>query len=327
MAQDKDIRPRNRLPAGAGADAGLHRRSGGGRSCRHARRDGTSRRRSEENQPAGAGGSGHRPFGGGEFLWTQGLVQEERRRGIQAEPGTLPVPEMGAALVRGFPRCAARHRHLPSGQSRISIPDCLDGEAQGQLPGQVRRHRDGLSGHAGRHRFAHHDGERAFRARLGRRRHRGRSGDARPALFDAAAGSDRRAVQRQAQGGRHRDRSRPHRHADAAQARRGRQIRRIFRPGTCQPDDRRSRHARQYVAGIRRDLRLLSDRRRHHPLSARNRPPGGPHRAGSRLRQGAGHVSHQDDAGPDLHRGAQARTVFGRVVAGRDRSVRRTACR
>ena len=42
---------------------------------------------------------------------------------------------------------------------------------------------------------------------------------------------------------------------------------------------------------------------------------GGAHRARPRLRQGAGHVPHQDDARPDLHRGAQARIVLGRTVA------------
>ena len=45
--------------------------------------------------------------------------------------------------------------------------------------------RPGLPGHAGRHRQPHHDGQRAGRARLGRRRHRGRGGDARPARLDA----------------------------------------------------------------------------------------------------------------------------------------------
>ena len=102
-------------------------------------------------------------------------------------------------------------------KTKIKFADKVDGE------------RARLSGHAGRHRFAHHDGERAFGARLGRRRHRGRGRHARPALFDAAAGSDRRALQRQAQGRRHRDRSGADRDADAAQARRGRQIRRVFR--------------------------------------------------------------------------------------------------
>ena len=185
------------------------------------------------------------------------------------------------------------------------------------LPGQVGRDRARLSGHAGRHRFAHHHGQRPVGARLGRRRHRGRGGHARPALFDAAAGGDRGAVERQAQGRHHRDRSRAHRDADAAQARRGRQIRRIFRAGSRQSVDRRPRHDRQHVARIRRDLRLLPDRRRHHPLSARHRPPGGSDRAGHRLRQGAGHVSHQEHAGPGLHRRAQARTVLDRAVARR----------
>ena len=45
-----------------------------------------------------------------------------------------------------------------------------------------------------------------------------------------------------------------------------------FGPGLASLTHRRPRHARQHVAGIRRDLRLLPDRRRHHPLSARHRP-------------------------------------------------------
>ena len=102
-------------------------------------------------------------------------------------------------------------------------------------------------------------------ARLGRRRHRGRSRDARPAAVDGAAGSDRLQAHRQAEGRRHRDRPRAHRDADAAQARRGRQVRRILRPRPRGSVDRRPRHDRQHGAGIRRDLRLLPDRRRHDP--------------------------------------------------------------
>ncbi len=255
----------------------------------------------KEDQSAGAGGSRHRPFGGGEFLRPQGLVQKERRGGVQAEPGTLPVPQMGAELVRRFPRGAARHRHLPSGQSRISVARGVEREGQDHSSRQVGGDRTRLSGHAGRHRFAHHDGERAVGARLGRRRHRGRGGDARPALLDGAAGGDRRAAERQAQGRRHRDRSRAHGDADAAQARRRRQIRRIFRPRSRQSHHRRPRHDRQHVARIRRDLRLLPGRRRHYPLPARHRPSRRSHRAGHGLRQGAGPVSHQEHARPDVH--------------------------
>ena len=43
--------------------------------------------------------------------------------------------------------------------------------------------------------FAHHDGQRPRRARLGRRRHRGGSRDARPAAVDAVAGSGRLQAQ------------------------------------------------------------------------------------------------------------------------------------
>ena len=128
-----------RLPPGARADAGFHRRAGGGRSRRHARRHEGARRRSQEDQSAGAGRSGHRPFGGGDLLRQQSGVQEERRRGIPAEPGALQIPEMGAALVRQFPRGAARHRHLPPGQSRIPVARGLEPEGQGEGRRQGRR--------------------------------------------------------------------------------------------------------------------------------------------------------------------------------------------
>ena len=51
----------------------------------------------------------------------------------------------------------------------------------------------------------------------------------------------------------------------------------------------------------------------------------GARRAGEGLRQGAGHVPHQDHARSGLHRRAQARTQSDRAVARRARSVRRTA--
>ena len=91
-----------------------------------------ARRRSEEDQSAGAGRSRHRPFGGGQLLRQQRRVQEERRGGIPAEPGALRIPQVVAEVVRQFPRGAARHRHLPPGQSRISVADGVDQEGQGQ---------------------------------------------------------------------------------------------------------------------------------------------------------------------------------------------------
>ena len=58
----------------------------------------------------------------------------------------------------------------------------------------VSRGSDGsrrLPRHAVRHRLAHDDGQRPGRGRLGRRRHRGRGGDARPAELDADSAGGR----------------------------------------------------------------------------------------------------------------------------------------
>ena len=54
----------------------------------------------------------------------------------------------------------------------------------------------GVSRHAGRHRLAHHDGQRAGRGGLGRRRHRGRGGDAGAAQLDADPAGAGRAADR-----------------------------------------------------------------------------------------------------------------------------------
>ena len=74
-------------------------------------------------------------------------------------------------------------------------------------------HAPRLPRHARGHRLAHHDGERPRRAGLGRRRHRGRGRDARPAGLDAdPAGRRLQAVRRAARG---RDRDRPGAHGHA----------------------------------------------------------------------------------------------------------------
>ena len=89
----------------------------------------------------------------------------------------------------------------------------------------------------------------------------------------------------------------------------------FFGPGLDASHDRRPRHDRQHGAGIRRHLRLLADRRRHHPLPQGHQPSAGSDQARRSLRQGAGHVPRQDDARSDLHRHAQARSRHGRAVA------------
>ena len=96
----------------------------------------------------------------------------------------------GQESLRQLPRRAAGDRDLPPGQPRVPRP--------GRLQPRERRRPAGLPRHAGRHRLAHDDGQRARRARLGRRRDRGRGGDARPADLDAAAAGGRLQARRRA---------------------------------------------------------------------------------------------------------------------------------
>ena len=215
----------------------------------------------------------------------------------------------GQDSFENFRARAARHRHLPSGQSRIPVAGGVDHRRSRQ------DHR--LSRHAGRHRQPHDDGQRPGRARLGRRRHRGRGGDARPAAVDADPRGRRHAPHRQVARRRDRDRSGADRDPDAAQARRRRQICRVFRPRHRRAGARRPRDDRQHGAGIRRDLRLLPDRRRDHPLPDLERARSGAGQAGRGLCQGAGHVARRVDPRPGVHRYARPRSRHGRAVAGR----------
>ena len=230
---------------------------------------------------------------------------------------------MGPEGVFEFLRGAARHRHLPSGQSRIPRPDGVDQEGEDDRRQEERHLRGRLSGFAGRHRFAHHHGQRPRRARLGRRRHRGGSLHARPAAVDAAAGSGRLQAQGSAQGRRHRHRPGADGHADAAQAGRGRKVRRILRPRPRSSLGRGQGHHRQHGAGIWRDLRLLPGRCRDHRLSQDLGPQVRPRCAGFGLRQGAGPVPHRQIGGPGIHDDPDARSWRRGAVDGRTEASRR----
>ncbi len=118
-------------------------------------------------------------------------------------------------------------------------------------------------------------------------------------------------------GRHHGHRSRADGDGNTAQARRRRQIRGVLRRRPQGPAPRRSRHHRQYVAGVRLDLRDLSHRRGNHSLSRAHRPCAGSNRAGRGLCQGAGTVAHQRCAGGRLHRCGRARLIDGRALARR----------
>ena len=140
MAQDQDLRARDRVPSGARADAGFHRRAGGGRSRRHARRHEDSsaaiRRRSTRwcRSISSCDHSVAVNFFGDNNAFKKN-VEEEYRQNQRA----LQIPEVVAEVVRQFPRRAARHRHLPPGQSRIPVADGVHQEGQGQARRQAVR--------------------------------------------------------------------------------------------------------------------------------------------------------------------------------------------
>ena len=199
------------VQAGPHPAAGFHRCAGGGRPGRDARRPHPPGRQPAEGEPAGAGRPGDRPLGPGRRVRARRRADQERRHRVRAQRRALPLPALGPGRVRQFPRRAARHRHLPPGEPGVSRPDRLD---LAQRPRHVR-----LPRHALRHRQPHHDGERPRHPGLGRRRHRGGGGDARPADRHADPRRDRLPPDRQAARGRDRHRPRADRHADAPHAR------------------------------------------------------------------------------------------------------------
>ena len=164
--------------AGARAAPGLHRRARGRRSRGDARRHRAAGRRPEPGQPAAAGRARHRSLGAGGLLRPGQRVSAERRARVLAQQGALRVPALGAGRLPQFPRRAARHRHRPPGEPRVP-------RARRRAPRRAAGGALAYPGHARRHRLAHDDGQRARRRGLGRRRHRSRGRDARPADFDA----------------------------------------------------------------------------------------------------------------------------------------------
>ncbi len=163
------------------------------------------------------------------------------------------------------------NRHRAPGQHRAP--------REGHLHAHRRRRAARLPRHLRRHRLAHHDGQRPRRARLGRRRHRGRGRDARPARVDAHPQGRRLQALRRDPHRRHRDRRRAHDHRDAAQARRRRQVRRVLRRGRRRGAAREPRHHRQHEPRVRLDGGDVPHRRRHPRLPAPHRPQREPGRA------------------------------------------------
>ena len=277
--------PRQGDPVHAGArdHAGLHRRALRRRPGHHARGDGGPRRGPVADQPARAGRDGHRPLRDRRRLRHAGGVRAQRRDRVRAQPRALPVPALGPGRVRRLQGRPARHRHRPPGQHRAPRPR--------RVHPRARRRADGVPRHPGRHRLAHHDGQRHRRRRLGRRRHRGRGGHARPAGLHADPARGRLQAQQRPARGRHRDRPGADDHRDAARARRGRQVRGVLRSRRLRAAAGQPGHDRQHEPGVRVHDRGLPDRRGDHEVPQVHRPRRRADRPGRGLRQGAGSLA------------------------------------
>ena len=215
-----------------------------------------SRRQPAGDQSARARRTGDRPLRAGRRVRRGRFAAPEQRDRIRAQRRALLVPALGPDRVQQLQGRAAQHGHRAPGQPRAP---------------RARRLRRGKNGvqarvprHAGRHRLAHDDGQRPRRAGLGRRRHRGRGRDARPAGHDADPAGHRLPAQGRAAGGRDGHGPRADRHRDAAQEGRRRQVRRVLRRRArrrCRsPIARRSRTCRPSSAAPARSSR--STRRR-----------------------------------------------------------------
>ncbi len=293
MGRQEQDPSRDLLHARARAAAGLHRRSLRRRSRRHARWHRAARRRSEQSEPAAAGRARDRSLRAGRLLRSGQRVSAERRARVRTKQGALRVPPLGPERIQKLPGCPARHGHRSSGQPRVPRSRGHDG---GRVVRQAR-----VSRHTRRHRLAHDDGERAGCCGMGRWRYRGGSRHARPALVHAHSAGARREADGTAAGGHDRDRPGPDGHRAVAQARCGRQVRRVLRAGARASDAGRPRDTRQHVPGVWSDDRRFPNRRDDDRLPAPERPRCRTHRSGRNVREGAGSVPGQELVRSGLH--------------------------
>ena len=273
----------------------------------------------EEGQSAAARRAGHRPLGPGRSLRRAERVRAERRARVLAQPRALHVPALGPDGVRQLQGRPARHRHRPPGQSRVPRARRLQ-RAGG---GDPLAYPDTLVGTDSHTTMVNGlgvvgwgvGGIEAEAAMLGQ-----------PISMLIPRG--RRLPPDQPPAGRgDRDRSRADDHRAAAQARRRRQVRRVLRARPRVPDDRRSRDARQHVAGIRRDDRDLPDRRHDARLPAPDRARRGAGRSSSRRTRRSRGSSARPTRRSDLHADDRARPRRRSSRASPARSGRRIACR
>ena len=160
-------RERDRLPARPRPHAGPHRRARDRRPRRDARRDGRPRRR-----PAARSTRCSPPS------WSS-TTRCRSTSTAPAAPSCATPSWSWSATASATPCCAGARRALTN--FKVVPPDTgivhqvnLECLARVVFQDERRRRADGLPRHRDRHRLPHDDDQRPRRARLGRRRHRGR---------------------------------------------------------------------------------------------------------------------------------------------------------
>ena len=276
----------DRVHARARVDAGLHRRP---------RRSSISRRCATRSSEMGGDPAKINPLVAGRARDRPTRCKSTRsaprdsfalQRRAASSSATRSATRSYAGARARFGRLrgrAAGHGDRPPGQ--LGVPRAGRVREGSGLWGSGRRHVQfgpapaaaAVPGHARRHRLAHDDGQRPRRARLGRRRDRGRGGDARPADVDAdPAGASASSCAACCREGATATDLVLTVTADAARARRGRLVRRVSSgPGLARSAAGRPRDDRQHVPGVRLDLRDLPDRRGDAALPGVLRPSGG----------------------------------------------------
>ncbi len=166
-------RPRDLVHAGARDPAGLHRRALRRRPRRHARRDREARRQPGQDQPADP-----RPSSSSITRCRSTTTAPPMRSPEQRASSSSAT----ASATRSCAGARSAFRNFTVVPPNTGIVHQVNLEYLARVVFAKRRHGAArVSRHGRRHRLAHDDDQRPRRPRLGRRRHRGRGRDARPA--------------------------------------------------------------------------------------------------------------------------------------------------
>ena len=172
-------------------------------AMRDAMRD--ARRRSGTHQPAAAGRARHRPLRAGRRVRDALRLRAQRGARVRAKPRALRVPALG-------PGSAFASFSVVPPETGIVHQVNLEYLARVIESRERRRPAPGVPRHARGNRLAHDDGQRPRRARLGRRRHRGRGRRCSASRSRCSSRRSSGSSSPAAAGRHHRHRSRAHRH-------------------------------------------------------------------------------------------------------------------